>query len=251
LTLAALQTILVGSELNLDPYPATYYLIQAILYNGAYLTEKMGLARAYGTDILLRAEMARGIASSKQPAPKAKVNSPTEPAKIESNISQKERVQLYNITDRAKERLNDVNYQLAQFNSAASQKMKGRLDEDIKRAESLINAAIQITQTEIVDAQFATLDVHEYVVKYTAAIDAVYALVDAGTATLNEQFDAQIQDARTTEYTTTLLLLLVFVIAAVIAFLISGSITGPVNHLVGLWISWPWVTARCAPICKH
>jgi len=223
-TLALLQTTLAGSGLDLDANAASYYLIQAILADAPYLSERMAQARAFGSDILIKPEMARGLAGK---------GAADAPAQAEAGVTLRERVQLYNLTDRAKERLDDTKRKLGLFKLTAQQS-KEALDGPVRQANASIENAIKLARAQIVDADKVSFPLNEFRTQFTEAIDAVFALVAPGVAVLNAEFDRQIRAARTAQYVTSAFLLGVFAIAALIAFYVSRSITQPVGHLVSV-----------------
>jgi len=220
--LALLRVITDGARLSLDPDPATYYLIQAILSNSAILGEKLGQARGFGGSLLAKSEALRGQA--KQAAS----------GTAHDGVTVQDRAAVYSMVDRATESFEDMRQQLGQFQQAAPEGMKKRLEAPARQMEVLVGSALPLSRTEIVEAANLTYSSTDYFAAFTQAIDAVFAVADAGSAALQDLFAQKVKHARTAQYTTSAFILLVFVLAALIALFISRSITGPVGHLAGV-----------------
>ncbi|MFM8330936.1 MAG: methyl-accepting chemotaxis protein, partial [Candidatus Methylumidiphilus sp.] len=218
--LRLIRLIADGSHLSLDPDPDTYHLIQAILIESSILSEKLGQARGFGASLLAKAETLR--AQSKPPAVGDK------------GVTVQERAAVFSMADRARESLNSINQELEQFQISAPAAVKTRLEASARQMNALVDKSLPLARSEIVDAANLTYSSTEYFGLLTQAIDAAFAFTDDGSALLKELFERKISAARTAQYTTSGVILLIFAFAALLAVLISRSITGPVGHLVAV-----------------
>jgi len=228
--LKLIRAIRHGSALSLDSNPETYYLIQAVLANSPILGEKLGQARGFGASLLAKAETLRA-----QPQAEAgKPGAPTPPHSEKPATTPQERGEVLSMIERAHESLDDINQQIEDFKRDAPDDLRERLDGRIKDVNALVNKVIPLARTEIVDANVLAYSSTDYFALATKAIDAGFAFTDAGSDLLKELFKRKIDEARTKQYTISAAILAIFAIAALIAVFVSRSITGPVNHLVGV-----------------
>jgi methyl-accepting chemotaxis protein len=216
--LELIQAIADDSKLSLDSSPDTYYLIQAILTNSAILSEKLGQARGFGASLLARAEAGRGLAKPREDKP----------------ITAQERAAVYSMADRADESFKDIQRQLGQFKQAATADMGARLEAPVQALAALVASTLPLAHSEVVEAAVLSYPSGDYFAAFTTAIDASFALTDAGSAALQAMLAGKIAEAQEALFTTAAFILLVSLLAAFFALFIARSITRPVNHLVGV-----------------
>lgn len=221
-TLATLRSVLAVSGLDREANPASHYLVQALLANAPTLTERLGVARAYGTRILAKSETVRGIDEAE-----------TAPGTALTKVAKQDRVQIFGLVDRAQERLNETNYQFIQLRLADAA-LQERLAKSLQSANALAEDALKVTQNEIVAADTVSFPINEFQVRYTRAIDAVFALLATGSAELDAQFGRELAQARKTQLTLSAIVGAVFAAGILLAVVISNSITAPIRHLVNV-----------------
>jgi len=226
-----LRAIRHGSGLSLDPDAHTYYLIQAVLSDSATLGEKLGQARGFGASVLSKAESVRNQAQA-EPSTKPGVGAQAHADK--NPTTPQERGIVLSMVERAQEALTSTNLYVQDFRQTAPAAAQNRLDGQLKELNALADKALPLARAEIVEANIQTFPPVEYFDAFTKAIDAGFAFTDAGSDLLKELFKQKIEEARAKQYTISLTLLAIFALAALIAVLISGSITGPVSHLVSV-----------------
>jgi methyl-accepting chemotaxis protein len=211
------RNITANSLMDLDPDAGSYYLIQAILSNSATLGEKLGQAHGFGASLLVKAEEQR-----------AQGKPPGNPRDLQ------DRAMLYAMAERAGEAFADIKYHLGQFQAAEPASMQQHLVAPAQQMEQLVEKVLPLARNEIVEANALSYSSSDYFANFSKAIDATFALADAGSATLKDLLAQKVKSARSAQLKTLALTTLMFLITALIAVLVASSITGPVRHLVGV-----------------
>lgn len=195
--------------LSLNPDAAAYFLMRAVLVDGPLLTEYLGQARGWGTGLLAKA--------AKQGTPDA--------------ITLEDKTRLTAMLSLIKDRL-----AATQLDSGKSGKnaphIKAQLDVPLLTSAALIDKALQLSETAIVNAAAPNYSSSDYYGQYTQAIEATYKFIDAGFSTLDHLLTAQVAAAKQAQFTITGIIALLFIAGVFVSRYIAGSITRPVNVLV-------------------
>lgn len=214
--LDALDHVLDYYGLSLDPTAESYFLIQAVLADGPFLTEFLGQARGWGTGLLAKA--------AKQG---------TGPAASANAVTLQDRAKLGTMTNLARDRLTALQRDLEKV-GAASPQLKARLDHLAASATGMVGKVLDLSQTEIIGADNPNFSSTDYYTQYTQAINEAFKLLDAGSTSLEDLLTQRVASARQAQITISGVILAVFLVGALIAFYITRSITNPIGHLVGV-----------------
>lgn len=202
-----------GSLMSLDPDSESYYIIQAVLTSSPMLLEKLGQARDLGVSLLHKSG---GTGKDDNQA-----------------LNALSRAAVYNYSERANESLNNLAQQLGELRQASAE-VRNALNGAKAKLDAPVQKALPMARTEIVEASVLNHPAADYFSAFTQAMNAVGAFTEVGIGALNQQLGDKVAEAQATLWKTTAFILLVFVAAALIAYLVSRSITVPVGHLVGV-----------------
>lgn len=188
--------------LSLDPDRDSYQLIQAMYYQLPYLTEELGRLRARGTALLTK-----------------KSATPDERLDMQGTISR--------VHDRLDQTLNAFNKATAE-NPAFDASLKAAMKQAADAATSIAEAA----NNEIIKTEQFSYSPEQWVTLSTKAIDAQFAANAAAGKELAKAFEDKIAAFKYTRWTMIAAMLGIVTVAGYIAFLITRSVTVPLNHAV-------------------
>ncbi len=191
-------------ELSLDPEAASYHTMYASLYTMPRLAETLGRSRALGATLLAKKQ-----ADANQRAALTGF----------STLSLDNKTQALN--ELQKVFLSDI-------------KIKADLAPDAQKLSSLADTAIKLTDNEIVKKDALSYDSTAYFNTYTAAIDAVFELNKKSLTKLQSLLKARENKLLTQMVLIGISVLLLSLLGFFVGYLITGSITRPVRHLVGV-----------------
>lgn len=214
--LEVLDLVVDDSQLSLDPYAESYFLMRATLVDSPVLTEYLGQARGWGTGLLART---------------AKAAQGKDPTTIPTVLTLQDRGRLSLMTSIANAKAYEAT---RDFNKVV--KYNGKLETDLlgqlKTATETVNKAIALSDAEIINKPTPSYSSTDYYKQYTQAIDGMFAVIDAGTAELDAMFNRQIKAANQQLLVVSIVILgLILTCASVAAFIIR-SITQPIGLLV-------------------
>ncbi len=207
--------ILGNSNMTLDDYPRSYFLVQGIMSGLPELFDQMGLARAYGREFLERAT------SGDNPDKRTKA----EMVKFRDQLAETAKL------SRTSLKSNSTQLLLGVSNIPV---LKASLEASIKNLKTLAEVPLKLTE-KVVDPQaksYPTID--DFRGKYNDATDAIYDLIKTSTEALNKQIVQQIEQERKSQHILLGILVAMSVLGAILATFIVKSITGPVNGLLGV-----------------
>ena len=191
-------------ELTRDPVDASYYLMRSALYATPKLTESLGKARGKGA----------GVLSLKQATPLQR-----------SMLSGF----LGSSRDNQTEALNML---LKVYHLKPG--IKSQLEPLSSAATKLYTDAIKLTTDEILIKQELSYDAKTYFNTYTTTINALFDLNAAAMAQFNGLLNDRKGKLETEQLTIFGGIATLFALVMFLGYLISGSITGPVDHLVSV-----------------
>jgi twitching motility protein PilJ len=203
--------------LSTDPNAETHFLVQAVLVDSPTLAEYLGQARGWGTGLLAKAAKAKEQAND----PAADV------------VTLQDRARLGIMANIANAHWISAERNFAKSLKIARQPNKG-LDEQRKTALGLVDQALKLSDTEIINQQAIGFSSTDYYTQYSRAIEEVFKTMDIGFTELDHLFTAQIDSAEHQLITVSSMIIGFILIAAWVAFYIVRSITTPVSHLVGV-----------------
>jgi len=216
---SALQSILGDSNMTLDAYPQSYFLVQGIMINLPELFDQMGLARAYGREFL---ERALSPTVTDKPADKQKH---LEMEQYRGLLAQAVNMSRSNLKNNADSLLLSVDK-----NSELKDALVKRINDLIKASEVSLKLSEQL-----IDAKTTSYPtISEYRGKYNTATDATYELITESINALNSLIDQQIDLVKQSQYVIITIILLSILLGTSIAVYIVNSITQPVNRLAGV-----------------
>ncbi|MGJ0515084.1 MAG: methyl-accepting chemotaxis protein [Methylomicrobium sp.] len=203
--------------LSTDPNTETHFLVQAVLVDSPTLAEYLGQARGWGTGLLAKAAKVKEQANN----PAADV------------VTLQDRARLGIMANIANAHWISAERNFAKSLKIARQPNKG-LDEQRKTALGLVDQALKLSDTEIINQQVIGFSSTDYYTQYSRAIVEVFKTMDIGFTELDHLFTAQIDSAEHQLITVSSMIIGFILIAAWVAFYIVRSITTPVSHLVGV-----------------
>jgi twitching motility protein PilJ len=203
--------------LSTDPNAETHFLVQAVLVDSPTLAEYLGQARGWGTGLLAKAAKVKEQANN----PAADV------------VTLQDRARLGIMANIANAHWISAERNFAKSLKIARQPNKG-LDEQRKTALGLVDQALKLSDTEIINQQVIGFSSTDYYTQYSRAIEEVFKTMDIGFTELDHLFTAQIDSAEHQLITVSSMIIGFILIAAWVAFYIVRSITTPVSHLVGV-----------------
>ncbi|NRR29117.1 HAMP domain-containing protein [Oxalobacteraceae bacterium] len=188
--------------LSLDPDRDTYQLIQAMYYQLPYLTEELGKTRAKGAGLLARKE-----------APPA------------------DRLVLSTFIGRVHDRLDQTQTafgKAAAYNPQIRAELGGLMSEASKAAEALLTVVTE----QILKPEELSYPPDQYVTLATQTIDAQFKANSAASEMLDLLLKEKINDFYLTRYLLLASMLGLVAVAGGCAWLISRSVTKPLEHAV-------------------
>lgn len=209
----AMEIILAGSTMDLDPDAETYYTISNTLINFPAIAENMAQIRHTGS-LALSSEKAR-----------------TE------GISQEDRLKLTTLTSRAAD-LAAVSKGFVERAVANFPDLKARIYQKTLDAITAVEETNKLTSDQLINTKIASYSPSDYLAKYNQGVDQQTSLITAGIDSINKEFNRQIAATKTRLFTTLFITLAVvvgiFILAALISRFISKSITNPITYMVGV-----------------
>jgi len=199
------------SNMQLDPNPENFALIQSTLRALPALTEFLGQARAKGSGIL---SVSQATQTASPVADRVALSSILGGVKEYSGISKRRLDALYEI----------------------SPQLRAQMESQTTLALSEAQRVYDLSQKDVIGPEMPTLPGPEYFRQYTIAIDAVFKSIEVSALQLDAQLIAQIELARSTLLRTTSIVAVLTLIAALLGVLISRGITMPVKTLVDTMI---------------
>jgi twitching motility protein PilJ len=203
--------------LSTDPKAETHFLVQAVLVDSPTLSEYLGQARGWGTGLLAKAAKAR-----------AQDNNTAADV-----VTLQDRARLGIMANIANAHWISAERNFAKSLKITRQPNKG-LDEQRKTALGLVDQALKLSDTEIINQQVIGFSSTDYYTQYSKAIEEVFKTMDIGFTELDHLFTAQIDSAKHQLITVSFMIIGFILIAAWVAVYIVRSITTPVSHLVGV-----------------
>jgi twitching motility protein PilJ len=231
--LHALDLVMDYYGLSLDPALDSYFLMQAVLVDGPFLAEYLGQARGWGTGLLAKAKAAEPAAASGGKATAAPRATFPEPAPSQSVVTVRDRVRLATMVNLARERFAGTR-QSIEKSQKATPELKAQLDKPLGTSSALVDKAFNLSETEIINSDDPGYSSSDYYEQYTQAINETFKFIDVGFTVLDEVFAKRIAVTRQEQFTISGIILGLFAMGAFVAFYISGSITSPLNALVGV-----------------
>lgn len=189
--------------LSLETEAGPHFLIDAALYGIPQVAENLGKLRAMGSGAL-----------------KEKAIMADEKFRITSLIENADN----NLQIRV---LGNINKAFAELPD-----VKAKLDPELKESLKKYQAAIGLTQKEVINAAKLGFPYQDYFTTYTAVIDSQFDLNKHTLELLDGILTQRVKNLRSTQSTLSLGLLALFVLAALAAYYISRSISKPVGSLV-------------------
>ena len=191
-------------ELTRDPVDSSYYLMRSALYATPKLTESLGKARGKGA----------GVLSLKQATPL-------------------QRTMLSGFLGSSRDnQIEALNMLLKVYRLKPG--IKTQLEPLSSTATKLYTDAIKLTTDEILIKQELSYDAKTYFDTYTTTINALFDLNTAAMTQLNGLLNDRKDKLDTEQLIIFGGIATLFALVMFLGYLISGSITGPVGHLVGV-----------------
>jgi len=215
LTKEALLLILGNSNMTLDAFPQSYFLVQGVMINLPELFDQMGLARAYGREFLERALSASSLSPQDQ----------AEMQKYRTLLAETVKLSRTSLKTNADSLLMSVSH---------IPELKNGLETRINNLFDVAEVPLKLSE-QIVDPRTSNYpSINDFRSKYNTATDATFELINASIDALNGQFDKQIAQVRSSQYIIIAIVLMISILGTWLAVFIVGSITRPVNQLVAV-----------------
>jgi methyl-accepting chemotaxis protein len=198
------DTIVDSYGLQLDPEPGSYYLVDAVLMQTPALTENLGRMRARGASILTSA-----------------------------SASLEDRATLLAMQAGAAEQYASIKTALERA-MAASPALKATLAAPLQNAQDAGAQVLQLTESRIAKAEQFTLAGPDYFASMTDAIGAQIRLYDLAAGELDRMLQARSAATSRTQFEVLGAIVLLTLLASVLAFRITRSITLPLRQAVDI-----------------
>ncbi|MBK8817092.1 MAG: HAMP domain-containing protein [Methylococcaceae bacterium] len=202
--LAVLDKIADYTELSLDPVSESYFMMRAALYSTPKMVEAMAKTSDLGTALL-----------------KKKEADPAQVATLSGYV--------YLVNTNQEETSNQL-----QKTFSLSPSVKENLESLSQNSLNLVDNSEKLVKDEIINKQELSYDSKTYFDTFTTAINAIFKLNEQSI----EQLEGLLQ-VRKKELTNELLtvsfgLLVLFALGLFMGYLITGSVSKPIGHLVSV-----------------
>jgi twitching motility protein PilJ len=214
-------------KLSLDPEGFTFYMMKAVIYDMARLTEPLGFIRGAGADVLFRTSQARDD--------KARTMTDTE------------RLNLASLLDRAREGL-DLVVESVEKAMDYEPAIRPKLEAGLNNVRTNVLAALKLADDQLINATTINYDFRAYRKSYSDAIDELGGYNSRVLETLDQALKDRVVSGRTHQYTVLAIVLALAAIGALLGIFIVRSVLRPVGQLVAVMerISKGDATARAA-----
>ena len=203
------QMLLIDSALDyfglsLEPNPDLYFLTQGALVHSPWITEFLGQMRGLGNGLL-----------------------------VAGSVSPEARTRMSVILEGAQTRTADASRQ-AQKALGFNPEFQQALGSNLTQSGSAIRNAIELARTQFLGTAAPTMAPADYFRETTAAIDAVFAAIDASIEQIDRQLEVNVGKAQTTLTLALAAVAVLLVFLVVFAYLIIRSIVAPLNQAIAL-----------------
>lgn len=190
--------------LSLEPHPDLYFLMQGALVHLPWLTEQLGQIRATGN----------GLISSKAITPQGRLN-------------------LSVMLDGARQRAANAELQIGKALPLNPQ-LAATLRAPLKGAVEASQKTMALAQSQIIDTEAPTISAADYFKETTQGIDAVFQSIQVTTEMVVRRLNENMDETRSQLAWVLATSAALFVLLMVAAFLITRSITAPMNQAIDL-----------------
>jgi methyl-accepting chemotaxis protein len=191
--MAILERIVEVSELMLDPEPSSHYMIGAVLGDLPSLTEYLGQARAIGSTLLVKQE-----------------------------ASAKDRARLDMLMHMARHNFEETHSAFVKA-LAAQPALAAALEVPVDVALNAGEIGLALPNEKIVQASVLDYPPNDYFSGMTRAVDAQFALIDAGFQSLQRTMSERLRDKQMTLLTVTLSIAFFVALVAWIMILVTRT----------------------------
>ncbi len=190
--------------LSVDPEPDTRNLIESALVQSPQLTEALGRMRAKGAGLL-----------------------------VGKNATVEERSSILGMIDQINGLYATVNQSLAKA-MTDNPAFKSSLAIQAQASLAVGNKAIHLAQEQIVNATQLTFPAADFFAHFTEAIDTQIKLNDTALVGLGQRLNSRAASLVATEYALIAGIVSLMVLATLLSYLISRSVTVPLGRAIGI-----------------
>jgi twitching motility protein PilJ len=200
-------------KLSLDPEGFTFYMMKAVIYDMARLTEPLGFIRGSGADVLFRASQARDDKTR--------------------HMTDTERINLASLIDRAREGL-ELTVESVEKAMDYEPALRTKLEAGLSNVRTNVSGALKLADDHLINASTITYDFRAYRKSYSDAIDELNGFNTRVLETLDQALKDRVVSGRTHQLTVLGTVLFLAAISALLGIFIVRSVLRPVRRLVGV-----------------